>query len=96
MLERRPLSEAASLPAPSAELVIIRTGAQAVIRALGRRKGEKFIKEWMELLASEAAVEALLPIRPQHERAAVADAQREAMAWLRQVAPTLIASLPPE
>lgn len=84
------------MPAPSAELVVLRTGAQALVRALGRRKGERFLREWAQLLADEESVRLLFPTRPAADRAAVSVAQRQAVAWLRQTMPVLIATLPPE
>lgn len=89
----RPVEE---LPPPSAPLVVVRTGAQALIRALGRRKAEKFVREWATLFSTQESVELLLPARTPSERRAVAKAQREAMAWFREVLPTLLASIPKE
>lgn len=87
-------SVAEELPAPSAELVLLRTGAQAVVRTFGKRKGERFIREWAALLASEESVRMLFPARAPSDREAVTLAQRRALAWFRQVAPVLIATLP--
>lgn len=86
----------ALLPPPSASLVVIRTGAQALVRTLGRRKGERFIREWMNLLSTEEAVRALLPARAPGDRAAVAQARSEALAWMQSIAPLLVAALPDE
>lgn len=96
MSEYAHASQNEELPEVSASLVLIRTGAEAVIRALGRKRGEKFLREWMNLLATEESVALLLPIRPTANRAEQSKAGREASAWLRAAAPTLIASLPPE
>jgi hypothetical protein len=82
------------LPPVHVSLVLIRTGAQAVIKAMGRKRGERFLREWMELLATEESVAMLLPIRAPKDRAAQERTRREAVAWLRQIAPTLIGSLP--
>jgi hypothetical protein len=88
--------ELPELPPASAELVIIRTGTQALIRTLGRKKGERFLKEWMALLADEDSVRLLFPARPQHDRASVVVAQQQALAWVRQAIPTFLATIPPE
>jgi hypothetical protein len=93
---QKSLAETPELPAPSAELVLLRTGAQAVIRTLGRKKGEKFLREWTALLADEDSVSLLFPARGASERASVYVAQRQALAWMRQAMPTLLATIPPE
>jgi hypothetical protein len=84
------------LPKATAELVLIRTQTQALTKVLGRKKSEKFMREWVALLATEETVRLLLPIRSPQDRETVSKVQREACAWVRQVLPTLIASLPPE
>lgn len=83
-------------PSPSAALALVRTGAQAICVALGRRKAEKFLREWARIAATEESIRLLFPTRPASEREAQIVAQREAMSWLRQVLPTLIGTLPPE
>jgi hypothetical protein len=77
-------------------MVLLRTGAQALIRTLGARKGRRFINEWASLLSSEESVALLFPNREPSERAAVRRAQRGAIAWFNEAAPALIASVPPE
>lgn len=81
------------MPPPEVSLVLIRTGAEAIIRALGRKRGERFLREWLAILATEDSVSQILPIRPPADRADVMMARRGAVAWLRQVAPTLIAAM---
>lgn len=83
-------------PSPSAALALVRTGAQALCVALGRRKAERFLREWARIAATEESIRLLFPTRPAHEREAQVMAQREAAAWLKQVLPTLIATLPAE
>jgi hypothetical protein len=77
-------------------LVIVRTGAQALIRALGPRKGRKFVKEWTALLSTENSVKMLFPSQPQEDRAAVSAVQQQALAWMREALPVFMASIPPE
>lgn len=89
-------TETSELPAPSAALTIVRTGAQALCVALGRRKAEKFLREWARIASSEESIRMLFPTRSASEREAVREAQLQALAWLRQALPSLIASLPPE
>lgn len=88
--------EAGELPSPAAALTVVRTGAQALCVALGRRKAEKFLREWARIASSEDSIRLMFPIRPMEERGAQVVAQREALAWLRQVLPVLLATLPPE
>lgn len=87
--------EAEELPEPDAALTIVRTGVQALCVALGRRKAEKFLREWVRIASTEDSIRLLFPTRPPGEREAQARAQREALAWLRQVLPAMIGSLPP-
>lgn len=58
-----------------------------------RRKAEKVLRVMAELMASEAAVSALLPIRPATEHAAVQQARREAVAVFQRTLPVFLAML---
>jgi hypothetical protein len=62
---------------------------------LGRRKAERFLREWVRIASTEESIRTLFPTRPASERQAQALAQLEALAWLRQVLPAMIATLPP-
>lgn len=74
----------------------LRMGMQSHVRAIGRKRGERFISELAKLLDDEELIHPLLPNRPRPERAEQRRAQRQAAAWLRQVLPLLLASLPPK
>jgi hypothetical protein len=84
------------LPDVDVSLVLIRTGAEAIIRTFGRRKGEKFLREWLTILSDEEKMSVILPIRPTRDRPAVMRARRQALLWLESVQPTLTAAIPPE
>jgi hypothetical protein len=68
----------------------------AHLHTIGRRKGERFLREVAMIVASEESIRTLFPSRPKHERRAQAAAQDEAAAWIRSVLPDLLRSLPPE
>lgn len=76
--------------------VLIRTQTQALLKVLGRRKGEAFLRHWAAGLSDIETVQALFPINPRREAGDVLDAQREAVAWLQQLSPILWGSLPPK
>lgn len=78
---------------PDANRVLIRTQAQALVRVLGPRKGERFLREWAASLDDLESVQALFPTQQARDRAAITNAQREAMDWFRQIGPILWGSL---
>lgn len=82
----------AEVVAESAGSILQRTFAQSVMRALGRRKGKRLLREWAEQIADEENIRALFP-RPGTPHPAEV---RKAAAWLAAVTPALIAALPPE
>lgn len=84
------------LPAETVELELIRTGVQALVKTLGPRKADRFLREWASILASEEVVTRLLPSRSLEEIRGHVLARRGAMAWLRQNLRMLLASIPPE
>lgn len=84
------------IAAPDAAKVLIRTQSQAIIAALGRRKGERFLREWARLLGDLDTVQALFPTNAARDRAAIADAQREAVTWFAQMSAILWGSIPRE
>jgi hypothetical protein len=77
----------------AAASIVLRTGAQAVCSALGRRKAERFLREWARLISLGESVRV---IRPKGAARLDAEATREASAWLEANLPALIASLPPD
>lgn len=83
------------MPPPAAYWAALRILAQAHVRAMPRRRGERFLKELAALVETEESIRLLYPTRPPSERQAQHMAQDEAAAWLRQALPMLIASLPP-
>lgn len=83
------------LPAPSAEIVLIRVFVQAYLATTSRRRADAFLQHAAGILEDEESVSLLLPIRPSWQHGAVARARRGAVAIFRQVLPALIASLPP-
>ncbi len=82
-----------SAPAPDANRVLIRTQAQALLRVLGPRKGERFLREWAASLDALESVQSLFPTQAARDRAAITAAQREALDWFRQIGPILWGSL---
>jgi hypothetical protein len=81
---------------PELVLYLKRTSILAFARAFGRRKAEKFLRAWAQVIAEDQAIEAMLPLRPssvRREEKAIKDA---GAAWLREELPHLFASLPPE
>lgn len=99
MMADRATEEAGGLPAPSPEMVLIRVFVQAYLSSAHekpRRRARAFLEAATRTLADEESVATLLPIRPKHERSAVAAARKEAIALYRQLLPAFIATLPPE
>jgi hypothetical protein len=86
----------ARLPAPSAELEVLRKFMQAVIRATPKRRAERLIRELATIVANEESVRVLLPNRTSSQRRAQTDAQDQAAQWIRQELPMLLSSLPPD
>ena len=80
----------------NAELILLRTGAQALVQTLGRRKGERFLRLWSARLANLETVRSIMPLPPASERADTAKAQREALLWWQRMAPLLFDALPPD
>lgn len=89
-------ADTSRLPDPHASLAIIRITAQAFIKTMGRKKGERFIRELAVAISQEECVRLLLPARPPNQRAAQAKAQDEAAMWLRQILPVLLSAIPPD
>lgn len=89
-------STGSGLPPPSPAFAVLRMLVQAHLRTMGRRKAERFLRELSAIVANEESIRLLFPTRPKHERVAQADAQDEAAAWIRQMLPELIRSMPPD
>lgn len=90
-------SASEELPAPSAELVLIRVMVCSYLATSGerpKRRGAAFLSEAARLLENEDTVALLLPIRPASQHAELARARRRAVTLFRQLLPTFVASLP--
>lgn len=99
MPEQEPKSDAAELPPPSAELVLIRVFVQASLATAHEKpkhRARALLARASSILRDEETVALLLPIRSASERASVTRARREALAMFRQLMPTFVAELPPE
>src|SRR5690348_9222022 len=90
------VNDVENLPREEPALILLRTGALAVVKALGRRKGQRLLRAWAADLANDGAVTALHPSRTSKERAEDATAHAQAEAWLRANMAAFIAAMPPE
>lgn len=86
-------TEAERLPAPSAELVLIRVMVSAYLATAPRRRAEAFLRHAATLLENEESVSLLLPIRPPTQHSALSKARRQAVAMFRELLPALVASM---
>ena len=77
-------------------LFLMATSVQAFGRLVGRRKAERYLRAWSEIVAEQLAVEALIPSRSKSERREQQAVKEAAAAWLREELPNLWAALPPE
>lgn len=76
--------------------IVVLTGAGALIQTLGRKKAERFIRDWASRIARQEAVSRLLPDRSASSIRARSRDQEDAAAWMRENIPALLASLPLE
>lgn len=88
-----PVAEVPAKPPDTPALLLLRTGAQSLVKVLGRRKAERFLSAWVEALAREDAVLSLHPKRQTHEREAERQNREQALAWLRASIPAFIAAI---
>lgn len=84
------------VPRPSPEFVALRTGAQALVRTLGRKRAERFLREWARMLSVDEGVTTLLPRRPASDHAAVELAREQARTWFQSVLPAILDAVPDE
>lgn len=87
------------LPAPSAEMVLIRVFVQsylATAHVKPRLRARAFLDAAARSLADEESIATLLPIRPARDHAAVAEARKQAIGIFRQLMPAFVAKLPSE
>jgi hypothetical protein len=87
------MSAPEELPAPSAEIVLIRVFVQSYLATVSKRRGEAFLRHAADLLATEESLSGVTPIRPPKSQPAVTRARMQALALFRQYLPTLIASV---
>jgi len=93
-----PQSVPEEMPAPSAELVLMRVLFESFLASADMPKGRRAltsIRIASEILASEESLALVFPIRPQSADAATSVARRQALAWFRQMAPVFLARVPP-
>lgn len=81
------------MPAPSAELVLVRVMIESIIDVAGKKKGERLLTAMAERLSHEERLCAVLKIRPATDDAAVRRARGDAMVWYRQCLPIFMARL---
>lgn len=79
------------LPAPSAEIVLIRVALSAYLSTVSKKRGDALLRTMAELLTSEETLSQLLPIRPAADHVAVSRARRGALAIFRALLPTWLA-----
>lgn len=87
------------IPAPSAELVLIRVFAEAFLAMAHlkpRSRAREALKLASEILATEESVALTFPIRPNTFERETSRARRQAIAVFRQYLPTFAARLPRE
>lgn len=83
------------LPAPSAELTLIRVLVSAHLATSSRRKGDAFLEACALTFADEERLQAILPIRPPLQQKARRVAQKQALAMFNALLPVWLAWLPP-
>lgn len=91
--------EADDLPAPSAELVLIRVFVESYLATAHRKPRERarsFMTVAAGILADEESVSLVFPIRPAPDQGAATRARRQALVMFRQLLPTLLARIPHE
>lgn len=82
------------LPAPSAELAMMRVVVEAYLATIPRKRAIKQLQLMAELLTQSAATDAnVLPFRLKHDRDATMEARRKALAWFRHVLPAWMSAL---
>lgn len=85
--------EAAGLPPPSPELVLLRVAMEAYVQTAGRKRAERFLRVVVDTLANEENLSSVLPLRPSADAAELARAREQALAWYRSTLPLFLARL---
>lgn len=91
--------KAEELPAPSAEMVLIRVAIESYLATAHmkpRERSRAFFDKASSILADEESVALLFPIRPASGHSSVSRARREAVAIWQAFAPTFLARIPRE
>ncbi|MDO8323084.1 MAG: hypothetical protein Q7T23_09065 [Phenylobacterium sp.] len=76
----------------SVERVLIETQAQAIITALGKKKGEKFIRAWAAALVEARDLSEIIPLRGDRS-ARSPETHEAAAAWMSTTLPRLVRGL---
>lgn len=92
-LELERASERDAMPAPSAEIVLMRVAISAYLETNSKKKGDAFLRSMAEILRDEESLSAIVPIRPAVNAKDVAHARRGAIALFRALLPTFVAKV---
>lgn len=95
MSERVAGIEPEELPAPSAEMVLLRVLAEAFLATSTPKRARAFMNVATSILADEESLSLAFPIRPASRQPEITKARRGAVAMYRQLLPTLMARVPP-
>lgn len=90
------LAQESELPPPSAELVLWRVHVEAMVVALGRKKGERYLRLMADKLAFEDGLASVFQIRPASMHADVRRTRRQAASVFERYMPIFLAALPPK
>lgn len=93
-MQESALKTTEELPTPSAELVLYRAHVQALLRVLGRKKGERYLRLMAGQLAAEENLSNVLSIRPSSQALEVRMSRRQAATIFDRLMPVFLASLP--
>lgn len=92
-VEQSTIPEAATLPEPSAELILWRIQALALVDVLGRKKAERYLRKMAETMATEASFAEVIAIRSKPDGHKVRQARREAASYFERMLPALLAGV---
>ena len=83
------------MPAPSAELILIRVFVEAFLATSTPKRARAFMSVATSILADEESVSLAFPIRPTQRQPQLTRARRGAVGLYKQLLPTLMARVPP-
>jgi hypothetical protein len=78
-------------PEPSAAMEIIEVGMESLVEVLGRKQGERLLLGMAQKLSARERLSTVVKLRPSDDDEAKARARREAMVWLQEHLPQLMA-----